>query len=71
MASSKYFASYRNAYGNSHELKEFDKLDDVLALVKRADDEFQGIRQLVVIYGEQLEFEPCEIVKSYRIKESS
>lgn len=68
----KYYASYRYAYGNEHRLEEFDRLDDILALVKRAsDDEYAGYRDLVVIWGEKLEFEPCKIVESYRIKKSS
>jgi hypothetical protein len=66
----KFFASYEWAYGREHRLEEFANANDVLALVKKAHEEDSVYRQFVVIYGEKLEFEPCEIVQSFRIKES-
>ena len=65
----KYFAFSTWAYGNEPRREEFDKLDDVLALVKKAADEDAGYLNLVVIEGRKLEFEPCKIVESYRVKE--
>lgn len=64
----KYFVFYTYAYGSESRREEFDKLDEVLALVKNAADEDTGYRNLVVIVGRKLEFEPCKVVESYRVK---
>ncbi len=65
----KYYAFYIFAYGYEHRIEVFDELDEVLAFVKKASDD-TVYRDLVVIHGDRLEFEPCKGVESYRIKES-
>ncbi len=47
-----------------------DQLQPVLDLVKENAKEHSGnVRGLKVIWGEELEFEPCEVVQTYRVKE--
>ena len=69
MSNSKFYAFYTWVYGMEYRREEFDDEKDVLAFVKRANDPTDGVRGLTVIYGQKLEFEPCKVVESYRIKE--
>jgi hypothetical protein len=66
----KYFIFYRQAFGNGHVHLETSKLEDVLALVKKAENpDESGFREFVVIEGHKLEFEPHTVVETYRVKE--
>jgi hypothetical protein len=64
-----YHAFYVWAYGNERKYECFADEASMLAMVKRANDPDDGVRDLKIVSGELLEFEPCQIVESWRIKE--
>ena len=59
-----------NPYGMHHEYKAFDDIGPVLALVGKNNQEYGSspVCNLRVVYGELLEFEPTEVVKSWKVK---
>jgi hypothetical protein len=63
----RYFAFW--GYGSSASRKEFDRLADVLDLVKKAAENEYGYRDLVIIEGRKLEFEPAKVVEVWRVKD--
>jgi hypothetical protein len=66
----RYFAFYDGTYGNENFRQEFDKIEDVLALVKKiTDEDFLRRQVLIVIEGHKLEFEPHTVVETFRVKE--
>lgn len=66
--SARYHAFWVNPYGSKRERLSTHDLDKILQLRLRQDSEGSDVRDLVVIYGDVLEFEPVRIVDSYRIK---
>jgi len=54
------------ASGSLAQIKEFDKLADMLECVRQHYEMFEWLP--VVYYGEKLEFEPAEIIKSWKVK---
>ena len=65
----KFHAFYITAVGHEPQYMVLDKVDEVLALVKKANDpDYSNIRNLRVIWGQLLEFEPATVVETYRIK---
>lgn len=55
------------ASGSLAETKEFDDYDKMIECVRQHVEQHE--RLPTVYYGEKLEFEPAEIVKSWKIKE--
>jgi hypothetical protein len=68
--SKKYHAFYIWAYGYESRYECLDNEKDMLELVRKArePDDNHGYRNLRIIYGDLLEFEPIEIVKSWKVK---
>ena len=64
----RYHAFWENPYGHERQYKAFDDEAGVLELVAASEVEDSDVRGLSVIWGELLEFEPYERVKSYRVK---
>lgn len=67
MGDKHYFVRWRIYKYDSYCHDEFESLDQVIALLTQnaTNPNFE----FDVIYGERIEFEPADIVKSYRVKE--
>jgi hypothetical protein len=65
----RYHVFYIYAYGNERKHEVFDHEDELLEFVRtaREDGDESPYRSMVVIYGEELEFEPREKVTAWRI----
>lgn len=66
----KYHAFYIYAYGNESRYEAFDDEQEMLKLVKRANEPEPDVLRLLVVHGQLLEFEPALIVEAWRVKES-
>lgn len=62
----KYFVHW--SYGSCAKIKEFTNGDEMLECVREHVNMFD--MPPTVYYGEKLEFEPAEIIKSWKVKES-
>lgn len=61
----KYFLYW--SYGSCQEVKEFIDYDEMIECVRKHVEQEGYVP--TVYYGEKLEFEPAEIVKSWKIKD--
>jgi hypothetical protein len=77
MCKQQYHAFWYQPVGMVDRYEAFDAIEPVLKLVHEAEqtkrmyadpDAYGRVGGLRVIYGELLEFEPAEVVKTYRIK---
>jgi hypothetical protein len=70
----KYHVFWCEPYGNTRRYEAFGEIEPVLRLVKADYDHRQGkysnVAGLRVVYGELLEFEPCEVVTTFMVKET-
>jgi hypothetical protein len=64
-----YHVFYVWAYGNHPRYESFHDKIKLLEFVSKAKLEDSGYRDLYVIQGTLLEFEPCEVVKTWKVKE--
>lgn len=66
MSEKRYFVRYQTYKYDSESHEEFESLDQVITFLTghATDPDFR----FDVIYGERIEFEPAEIIKSYRPK---
>ncbi len=72
----KFYAFYVWPYGNEAKREEFNTAAEVEAFYKKAMDSTSGsdegmsdYRNLIIIYGEPVQFEPAKIVEAWRICE--
>lgn len=68
----QYHCFWVNPFGMDRQYKVFGDLEPVLDLVKENEkdaDDFSRVRNLVVIYGERLDFEPAVVVQTFKVKE--
>lgn len=56
----------QSGYGSLFEMKEFLREDEMLECVRQHFVLYD--RMPTVYYGERLEFEPAEIIKSWKVK---
>lgn len=66
----KFYVFYTWAYGYNHIRKVFDTEKDLLEFIKETKEDERAYRNLIVIRGEEVEFEPHTVVETWRIKES-
>lgn len=69
MAERYYHAFWREPAGG--EIRHLATYSDseIAALRKKADGEWPDVRDLYVVYGVMVEFEPIRVVEAYRIKD--
>lgn len=65
----KFHVFYRQVYGNQRFHQTFDGAVEMLEIITKIKGS-DSYDDLLVIYGETVEFEPVEIVKAWTIKES-
>jgi hypothetical protein len=70
----RYHCFYVEPVGHVRKYIAHDQIDPVLALVKeneRGKDpaDYSNVRDLRVILGQEVEFEPAKVVETYRIKQ--
>lgn len=63
-----YFAFWNNGYGQTPKSEEFKDQKKLLEFITKAKADPDGHRDLIVIQGIEVEFEPHLIVQSWRIK---
>lgn len=68
----KFYVFYTWAYGYEHRRKIFDLEDDLIKFINKAKEEGDDspYRRLIVIRGQEVEFEPATVVETWRIKEN-
>lgn len=64
----RYYAFYVDAIGARPKQQQFDQEEHLLDFVRDAMDPDNNYRNLVVIRGERLEFEPYTQITAWRIK---
>jgi hypothetical protein len=62
----KYFVRYSTGPYDGDTQAEFDRIEDVVDLLTR--NAWNREFTFEVIHGTRIEFEPAEIIKSYRVK---
>jgi len=65
----KFYVFYTYAYGMHPQQRVFEKKEELLAFIQEAMDDISAYRDLTVIYGKKLEFEPAVVIQSYKIKD--
>lgn len=65
----RFYAFYTYSVGNERRREEFDRAEDVLELVRKANEPDSPYLGLVVIAGQKLEFEPYEKITAWRVKQ--
>lgn len=72
MAEEMYHMFWLEPVGQVRRYEATDDLSVVQEMVRKANaderDEYSNVAGLKVIYGRLLEFEPAEIIKSWRVK---
>ena len=63
----EFHAFYKKAYGNDSVYLATEDETKIIELVKASHDG-GNVRDLRVVYGQLLEFEPAKVVETYRIK---
>lgn len=66
----KFYVIYiRGVGGGGYRMDEFQDEESLLSFIKKVKEEGEELyRDVVVIYGSEVEFEPAKIVESWRIK---
>jgi hypothetical protein len=67
----RYHCFYIEAVGLNAKYVCFDSEAEMLELVFKANSEWSGYRNLHVVYGRALEFEPAKVVEAWRVKGAS